>query len=139
MKQENGLRADIARRMVQVFIQVLVQALVLFLAAGTLRWPEAWAYVGIYLVGIAVNAVLLLRRNPEVIAERGRAGRAANWKAWDKIVSLLSAIFYLIGILLVAGLDQRFGWTGPMPLAVEIVPHLDHDAVGFLVVEDLRE
>ncbi|MBC8447663.1 MAG: isoprenylcysteine carboxylmethyltransferase family protein [Chloroflexi bacterium] len=120
--QNGDLRSGIIRRMVQVLIQVLIQALVPFLAAGTLRWWEAWAYIGIYLVGgIAINSFFMLRLNPEVIAERGRAAQATNWKAWDKIVGIVAAVFYLIGILLVAGLDKRFGWTGPIPLLVQIV------------------
>jgi len=37
------------------------------------------------------------------------------------LVGIVFAIFYFVGILLVAGLDKRFGWTGLFPLAIEIV------------------
>ncbi len=119
-QQSNDLKAGIIRRMVQVLVTILIQAIVLFLSAGTLRWVEAWAYIGIYLAGVAVNSILMLRLNPETIVERGRATAAANWKDWDKVVATACAIFYLIGILMVAGLDENFSWTGHIPPAVQI-------------------
>ncbi len=120
-QQNNDLKAGVIRRMIQILITILIQAVVLFLSAGTLRWWEAWAYVGIYLAGVAVNAVFMLRLNPETIVERGRATASTNWKEWDKIVGIVFAVLYFIGILLVAGLDERFGWTGQMGLATHIV------------------
>jgi protein-S-isoprenylcysteine O-methyltransferase Ste14 len=120
-QQNNDLKAGVIRRMIQILITILIQAVVLFLSAGTLRWWEAWAYVGIYLAGVAVNAVFMLRLNPETIVERGGAAASTNWKEWDKIIGIVFAVFYFIGILAVAGLDERFAWTGPIPLAVQIV------------------
>jgi protein-S-isoprenylcysteine O-methyltransferase Ste14 len=120
-QQNNDLKAGVIRRMIQILITILIQAVVLFLSAGTLRWWEAWAYVGIYLAGVAVNAVFMLRLNPEIIVERGRATTSMNWKEWDKIVGIVFAVLYFIGILMVAGLDERFGWTGQMGLATHIV------------------
>jgi protein-S-isoprenylcysteine O-methyltransferase Ste14 len=114
------LKAGIVRRMVQVLISILIQALVLFLSAGTLRWWEAWVYVGIYLAGIAVNAVLMLRLNPETIVERGDAAKSTNWKDWDKVIGIAFAFFYFIGILTVAGLDERWQWTAQIALPIQV-------------------
>lgn len=119
-QQNNDLKAGIIRRMVQVLITILIQAVVLFLSAGTLRWWEAWAYVGIYLAGVAVNAVFMLRSNPETIVERGGAAASTNWKEWDKIIGIVFAVLYFIGILVAAGLDERLGWTGQIGLATQI-------------------
>jgi len=101
--------------MVQVFAQIAIQALVLFLSAGTIRWWQAWLFLGITLVGIAINAFFMLRYSPETVAERARS---EGMKGWDKIVAGLCALFHFVGILLVAGLDVRFGWTGELPLGV---------------------
>ncbi len=70
--KNDSLKSGIIRRMVQVFITILIQASILFLAAGTFRWWEAWAYIGMYLGGIAINSVFMLRLNPETIAEQGK-------------------------------------------------------------------
>ena len=104
------LKAGIVRRFVQIFVSMLIQALVLFGAAGTLRWSAAWAFFGLSLAGIAVNA-FFMRHKPEIIVERGRGTASGNWKDWDKVVGIVFGVFYFIGILLVAGLDGRFGWT----------------------------
>jgi len=116
-RRDADLRAGIQKRMAQVFVMVAFQAAVLFLAAGRLGWWGAWVYVGIYLVGIAINAAIMLRYSPETIAERAES---RGWKGWDRVVSGLWAVLYFIVMLLVAGLDARFGWTGRVALAVQI-------------------
>jgi len=111
------VKAGIRKRMVQVFITIAFQAVVLFLSAGRINWWEAWVYVGIYLVGIAINATLMLRYSPETIAERAES---RGMKDWDRIIGGLWAVLYFIVMLLVAGLDARFGWTGQVALAIQI-------------------
>lgn len=116
----NNLKADIVRRMVQILITILIQAAILFGAAGSLHWWQAWSYIGLYLGGIAVNTVFMIRINPETIAERGRGASAEGWKDWDKRIGVAFGIFYFIGILLVAGLDFRFDWTDSLAVGWHI-------------------
>jgi protein-S-isoprenylcysteine O-methyltransferase Ste14 len=78
----------------------------------------AWVFIGLYLVGISANGVLLLRYSPDVVAERSRAGEGTKY--WDKLVGGLWAVSYFVLMLVVAGLDARFGWTGPLPLGVHL-------------------
>lgn len=117
-RPDPGLKAGIVRRMVQVFIIVAFQAAILFLSSGQLNWVWAWVYIGIHLVGISINASIMLRYSPETIAERSRTGE--NVKDWDKIIGGLAGVMYFVILLLVAGLDVRFGWTGPIALALQI-------------------
>jgi len=119
-RDREEIRSGINKRVIQVFLQVLIQAVVLFASAGTLRWWEAWAFIGIYLAGIAGNAYFMLRLQPETVAERGHGATAADVKKWDKIVGVVALLFYFIGIHLVAGLDLRFAWPGRFSLPVEI-------------------
>ena len=49
---------------------VAVLLLVLFLSAGTFAWPMAWVYVIITVVMTIGSRLLLLRRNPDLAAER---------------------------------------------------------------------
>ena len=107
----------IARRFAQIGILVLVYAALLFGAAGRLDWAAGWAYMGLYLAFIALNAILLLPGRRELIAERGRV--APNAQRWDLV---LAAFYTLAGpaILVIGGLDRRFGWTGPFPLVVPV-------------------
>ena len=117
----DDLKPAIRQRFVQVLIQLLIQSGALFLSAGTLRWWEGWVYIGISLLGAAIFAVFMLRLNPGAIAERGSAAKAGGWKQWDKIIGLVVTLIYFIGLLVVAGLDKRFGWTQPLALATQLM------------------
>jgi protein-S-isoprenylcysteine O-methyltransferase Ste14 len=86
-------------------------ALILFAAAGTLDWAWGWVYLAIYLASVAINA-WYLRRDPELVAERGRPSE--SMPAWDKVLSSVWAASEFLLLPLVAGLDVRFGWTGPV-------------------------
>jgi len=128
-RRDLDLRTRIRKRFVQVFATIAIQAGVLFLSAGELDWLWAWVYIGIYLVGVSINAALLLRYSPETIAERAEVKGA---KGWDKVISGLGALMYFVFIPLVAGLDTRFGWTGPVGLALHVT-----GAVAFALGEAL--
>lgn len=106
------LRSGIARRAVQVALLIAFQTATLFISSGRLDWGWAWVYLGLYLVGVLVNAFVMLRYSPETIAERAKAGE--NTKGWDKVVGGLFAVMYFVVMLPLAGLDVRFGWTEPI-------------------------
>lgn len=112
------LRRNIWKRAIQILVIFLVLAALLFLAAGRLDWGMAWAYLAIYVVNVAVNTLVLLPRNPELIAER--AETKADSKTWDKSLSLFIGAAMLAS-LVVAGLQVRFGWSPALPLAIQLV------------------
>ncbi len=103
-----GLWGNIVKRILQVVLVLLFMIAMLFLSSGRLSWMWAWIFIALNLVGILINGVILLRFNPETIAERAVATGA---KDWDKIVGGLWGVVYYVLMLLVAGLDVRFGWT----------------------------
>ena len=109
--KSSSLTAAIIRRLLQLGVFILIQAALLFGASGRLNWRAAWAYLGVYVGMIAVNAVLILPRDPDLIAERGQIKEDA--KGWDKALSLVYAVCGL-GILAVAGLERRFEWSPPV-------------------------
>jgi protein-S-isoprenylcysteine O-methyltransferase Ste14 len=103
-----SVAAGIAARVGTVAFFVVLQAVILFLAAGRLNWTWAWVYLGICLVSMAINGTFLLRTSPETIAERGRPQATQDW---DKVIGGLWALVLYLLLPLVAGLDVRFGWT----------------------------
>ncbi len=107
-----GLAAGILRRLTQILIVITIEMGVFFLASGRPGWVMAWVYIGVYLAFVAINAAVLLSKDPELIVERGEVKSDA--KSWDKLPALVvSFLGPLIGFL-VAGLDVRLGW-GPRP------------------------
>lgn len=110
--EKPGLREGMLKRARQLVVQNLIMGAALFLPAGTFRWPGAWAYLVISVIGIIINVVILLRVNPEIIAERAQVRQET--KGWDRIVT--SVILVLIMVMfIVAGLDWRFGWSPAIP------------------------
>jgi protein-S-isoprenylcysteine O-methyltransferase Ste14 len=86
-----------------------------FLAAGTLRWPAIWLYMGTIASGALAQRVYVSRRNPGILARRRDVG--AGTKGWDVA---WTAVFALLAATapIVAGLGVRFEWsTLPVPFA----------------------
>lgn len=104
----NGLRMFAG-----ISVYIAVQGAVLFLAAGTLRWINAWAYIGVYLSSMLAGMAWVASVNPAVINERGR--RSTNTEPFDRRFHRLMPLIIFSG-LIVAGLDFRFGWSAVPPL-----------------------
>jgi protein-S-isoprenylcysteine O-methyltransferase Ste14 len=105
--------SPILRRILQLLVLVALQALLLFVSAGTIRWSNAWWYLGLYMGMLVMASFILIPSRPEVIAERGKGTQGG--KPWDLWITRLISIPSL-GLLILAGLDERFGWTSPLPL-----------------------
>ena len=119
INQPNGksdMASRIRKRMLQVVVQFLLLAAILFISSGRLNWVWAWIYLG---VGIAILAVNVLVMPPELIAERGRTDKK-DIKAWDRVITTLNIIPSL-GAPVVAGLDERFGWSPQFSLAIHLI------------------
>jgi len=50
---------NIIRRMVQVFMTLLLQGVLLFVFAGTLAWTWAWVFLGTGVAILVVNLAVL--------------------------------------------------------------------------------
>jgi protein-S-isoprenylcysteine O-methyltransferase Ste14 len=107
----------IRKRLIQIGLLVVIQAVVLFISAWKLTWWNAWVYIGEYLAFLAFNAFILLGRHKELVEERSQIGEGA--KGWDKIIGLISGAGG-IAILILAGLDDRFGWTQILPVWIQV-------------------
>jgi len=105
----NHLQKLIVKRLIQVATQFFMLAAILFFSSGQLDWIWAWVYLIVGLSGTLIATPIILRTNPEVIAERAEIKE--NTKGWDKTFSIFSMIVTL-AMLVVAGLDQRFAWSG---------------------------
>ena len=103
----------IRKRLFQIGFLVILQAFLLFLSVWKWDWWNAWAYLALYLVFLAFNAFVLLGKHKELVEERSQIGEGA--KSWDKVIGGISAFGGLL-ILILSGLDERFGWAGSLPL-----------------------
>ncbi len=114
---QKDLRPAITKRMEQIIGLMVFDAALLFVSAGRLDWLWAWVFLGLYLVGVCINAFYMFRHSPETIARRASG---EGMKSWDKTVSGLWAVAS-IAQLIVAGLDERYGWSGGISLAIHVI------------------
>jgi protein-S-isoprenylcysteine O-methyltransferase Ste14 len=68
---------------------------------------------------LAAHPLILLPINPELLAEREKGILDKGVTAWDKWIAALAG-GAMIGSWVIAGLDARFGWTAPIPLAYHL-------------------
>jgi protein-S-isoprenylcysteine O-methyltransferase Ste14 len=108
---------EIVKRFLQIGVQLLILAAALFVSSWRWDWGMAWAFLGVSAGVLIVGGIGLLKINPKLVAERTRIGE--DTRGWDKV---LTTLYGLLGIttLFVSGLDKRFGWSGGVPLAVQI-------------------
>lgn len=99
---------------------MLLLPMVLFIAAGRVDWVWAWVYVGVAVSFTFISRIVVIRTNPDLIAERAQSLEREDVKGWDRMI----LFFILVGplaMLIVAGLDERFGWSPQIPLALQLV------------------
>jgi protein-S-isoprenylcysteine O-methyltransferase Ste14 len=113
------VRRRIRRWIVQAALGTVGYALILFLSAGRWDWLRGWVLLGVLVAVMAAPPLLLLPICPELLAERQRGFWVAGAKGWDKWITT-AAGGLMFAPWIVAGLDVRFGWTGPLPLGVHL-------------------
>ncbi|MGB2895450.1 MAG: isoprenylcysteine carboxylmethyltransferase family protein [Anaerolineales bacterium] len=96
-------------------------AAIIFLAAGRLDWLWGWVFIGLTAIFLASHVVLLVPINPDLLVERAGGLRQEGGKRWDRWVAMLSGGVFPIASWYVAGLDLRFAWSSPKPLAVHLL------------------
>lgn len=105
-------RQGIARWAGQMVAALVIFGTILFLAAGRLNWIAGWAYLGLNALTQILSAIVLIRRQGEMLAERSQVG--AGTKNWDRILAPTIVIAGTLAVLVTAGLDARFGWSGTL-------------------------
>jgi protein-S-isoprenylcysteine O-methyltransferase Ste14 len=107
----------IARYFIRETMGVVILGVALMWPAGRIDWWPAWALVAVMALWVAATAFVILRYNPDLLAER--LGPRQGGKSWD--TAIMSAIGLLgLARLLLAGFDQRYGWTGGFPIVAQI-------------------
>jgi protein-S-isoprenylcysteine O-methyltransferase Ste14 len=123
-KDSPGLVRSFVLFLLRLVAAMVMLGALLFIPAGTLEWPMAWALIGVHLVYLFVLMLILLRVNPSLIHERSRLV-TQDTKSWDKLLNPTLGVV-LLGGWIVAGLDYRFGWSPSMSLSLQ--------AAGLVVV-----
>ena len=109
-------KKEMAKKVIRGALFFFGLPLLMFLLAGTLRWWQAWVYLGISYGASIISRVLIARIHPDLVQERGSYDEKKDVKPWDKWLMPLVALAMPTAYYLTAGLDKRFSWSGPVPL-----------------------
>ncbi|MHA2503025.1 MAG: methyltransferase family protein [Candidatus Kariarchaeaceae archaeon] len=101
-------------------IMVVLLVACLFIPAGTVNYWQGWAYVLTVIVFTFLGRAQAMLTNPEMLNERLSALDDDEVAEWDKKIVQVIGIFGPLIMLLISGLDIRFGWTGEMSLTIQL-------------------
>lgn len=107
----------VARYAIRETMGIVVMGVALFWSAGRIDWWPAWGAIAVMLGWSTATAVVIFRSNPDLLAER--LGPRQGAKPWDTAIMSIVGLVQLVRYI-VAGLDQRYGWTGGFPVAVQV-------------------
>ena len=99
-------------RLVMVYLLI---PMVLLICGGDLGWWQAWLYAMFFVAAGVGGRVLAERRHPGLTAERQDLEKVQDAKTWDKVLAPLMALSLSFPLVIVAGLDHRFGWSPSFP------------------------
>jgi protein-S-isoprenylcysteine O-methyltransferase Ste14 len=114
------------RHWIRVVVVYLFIPVVLLVCGGDFDWWQAWGYSLLFVAVGLGGRIWAERRHPGLMAERQNVEKAQSAKAWDKALAPLMALSVSFPLVIVAGLDHRFGWSPVFPLWVVVV--------GFLLI-----
>ena len=96
----------VARAFAKFFAGLLVVGLLLFLPAGTFRFPNGWLLIALLFLPMLIAGVVMMFCNPELLKKRLNAKEDEREQ---KAVLVLSGVMFFAAFV-VAGLNFRFSW-----------------------------
>jgi protein-S-isoprenylcysteine O-methyltransferase Ste14 len=122
---------DTLKMIFQSILGIVILLALLFLPAGRLDWWAAWGFIIVYISTVFIAVAVLQKKDPGLFQERRQTQE--NIKSWDKVITNLFGVVFIPLTLVIAGLDQRFGWTDSLPLLLQILAIL-LGVLGFVLV-----
>ena len=86
---------------------IVLAAALVFLPAGTLRFPQGWLFMAVLFLPMLAAGIVLLAKRPQLLEQRLKQKEQQREQS---LVVKLSGLMFFVGFIL-AGLDFRFGWT----------------------------
>jgi protein-S-isoprenylcysteine O-methyltransferase Ste14 len=91
-------------------ILLLVMAALVFGAAGTLRYWQAWTFLAVYFAASLAISFYLIRKDPALLARRMSGGPFAEKEPVQRLIMSGTSLGF-IGLLVFPAVDHRLGWS----------------------------
>ena len=111
---------------IRMILFYLLIPFVLLVSGGNLVWWPAWIYSFLIVIAGIGGRIWAEQRHSGLLAERQNIEKLQGAKAWDKLLAPLMALSVSFPLVIVAGLDHRFGWSPVFPLWLIVL--------GFLLI-----
>ncbi len=111
---------------IRMILFYLLIPFVLLVSGGNLVWWPAWVYSFLIVIAGIGGRIWAEQRHPGLLAERQNIEKLQGAKAWDKLLAPLMALSVSFPLVIMAGLDHRFGWSPVFPLWLIVL--------GFLLI-----
>ena len=115
-KTQNAEDVTTTGLVIRFILSFAIMAAIFFGTAGTLNWPEAWAYILLQMSISTAMTLWMKQHDPELLKSR-MSYLKPSLQNRDKLFALLCILLF-IPYLLLPGLDAvRYGWsTVPLPV-----------------------
>jgi protein-S-isoprenylcysteine O-methyltransferase Ste14 len=98
-------------------ILIVVMAALLFGAAGTFAYWQAWTFLALYFAVSLAITLYLMRNDPALLARRMSGGPFAEREPAQRIVMSVTSIGFIV-LLVLPAIDHRLHWSELSPYAV---------------------
>ena len=103
-----------------IALEFLTFAALVFGAAGTFDWPQAWILLILFFGSSGFITFTIAQKDPALLAERMKPPFQREQPIWDRLTIGFFGLLFLAWLSLM-GLDaQRFGWS-VMPIWVNVL------------------
>jgi protein-S-isoprenylcysteine O-methyltransferase Ste14 len=106
---------------IRLLVVYLFIPLLLLATGGDVGWWQAWVFSLLIVAAGIGGRIWAERRHPGLLAERQNIEKAPGVKSWDKVLAPLMAVSISFPVVIVAGLDHRYGWSPVFPLWLNIL------------------
>ncbi len=117
---QKAVQAQPPAQWLRLTMTYLLIPLILFVSGWDLGWWQAWVF-SLLIVAAGVGGRMWAERlHPGLMAERANFDKAPGVKAWDKVLAPLMGISLSFPLVIVTGLDHRYGWSPVFPIWLNI-------------------
>jgi protein-S-isoprenylcysteine O-methyltransferase Ste14 len=110
---------------------VLVFGVLIFGAAGDLRFWQGWTFLAVFFGASALITQYLTANDPALLERRVKGGPTQETEPTQRLIMVFASVGF-VALIFVPGLDHRFGWS-QAPLLITLLGDL-LVAAGFFAI-----
>ncbi|UCH95934.1 MAG: isoprenylcysteine carboxylmethyltransferase family protein [Candidatus Aminicenantes bacterium] len=123
---------------VKIVIMTIFFMVLIFVPAGTFKWPEAWIFLFLYFSWLTAMIIWMKKNDPGLLKERMTARKKKDVKHWDKIFMFSYSLLVLV-LFVLPGLDAvRCRWS-QVPLLIKVIGFLGFIPAMSIVFWTMKE